>query len=58
MFRFVFFFLILEYLGSLFMGLSFDYSGSYDLAYIFFIFLALAAAGLILSLRRPRREKV
>ena len=52
--KFVIVFLILQYIGTIIMGQSFDRLGSYDPAYQLFILLNLAAALLILSVRRPK----
>ncbi|MEW6441665.1 MAG: MFS transporter [bacterium] len=54
--RFLGLIIFLDAAGYLIMGQSFDRTGSYDLAYWVFIFLDLAAAGLILSVKRPALE--
>jgi len=51
--RFVSMFLILQLLGYILAGQSFDRTGSYDSAYILFIVLDLLAAILFLTLKRP-----
>lgn len=53
-FRFISLFLILQTLGYVIAGWSFDHMGSYDPAYILFISLDIIAVFLILSARRPR----
>ncbi len=51
--RFLSLLLFLNGAGYLVMGQSFDRTGSYDFAYGFFVVLDLAAAALILSVKRP-----
>jgi len=51
--RFLGLFLFLNAAGYLVMGQSFDRTGSYDAAYGLFVVLDLAAAVLILSVKRP-----
>jgi OFA family oxalate/formate antiporter-like MFS transporter len=51
--RFVSLFIVLEVGGYLLMGQSYDRTGSYNAAYAAFVFLDLAAAGLILMATRP-----
>lgn len=51
--RFLGLFLFLNAVGYLVMGQSFDRTGSYDAAYVLFVVLGLAAAVLILSVKRP-----
>ncbi len=52
-YRLLVLFLALQGLGYLVMGQSYDLAGSYDPAFVCFLVLDLAAAGLILSLKRP-----
>jgi len=52
--KYVVLFLSVQYIGPVAMGFSFDRVGSYDPAYIFFIFLAVISAALVLSIKRPR----
>jgi nitrate/nitrite transporter NarK len=51
--RFMALFLLLQAVGYLLMGQSYDRTGSYNTAYTVFILLDIAAAGLILWVRRP-----
>jgi sugar phosphate permease len=53
--RFVSIFLILQLLGYIFAGQSFDRMGSYDPAYILFIILDFLAAALFFTVKRPVR---
>lgn len=53
-FRFISLFLILQTLGYVAAGWSFDHMGSYDPAYILFIGLDTIAFFLIISVKRPR----
>jgi cyanate permease len=53
--RFLSLLLILDAAGYLVMGQSFDRTGSYNPAYVLFIFLNIAAAGVIFSTKRPVR---
>lgn len=50
--RYISFFLILQMFGYLIAGRSFDITGSYDVAYSIFLGLDLAAALLLLSLKK------
>ncbi|MFP4445794.1 MAG: MFS transporter, partial [Desulfosudaceae bacterium] len=52
-FRFMAVFLIIQMAGYLIAGQSFDRTGSYDTAYVLFIVLDMAAALVVLSIRRP-----
>jgi OFA family oxalate/formate antiporter-like MFS transporter len=52
--RFISLFLILELAGLIIAGQSFDRLGSYDPAYVLFIFFDIVSALLILSVKRPR----
>ncbi|MFP4039201.1 MAG: MFS transporter [Desulfosudaceae bacterium] len=52
-FRFMAVFLIIQMAGFIMAGLSFDLTGSYDVAYGLFIALDLSAAVIILSVKRP-----
>jgi len=52
--RFLSLFLIIQLIGFIIMGRSYDLMGSYDPAYGLFIVLDLVAAVLILSVRRPQ----
>jgi hypothetical protein len=51
--RFISLFFVLELMGFVIAGQSFDRTGSYDTAYIIFIVLDIIAFFLILSVRRP-----
>jgi MFS family permease len=51
--RFISVFFVLELMGFIIAGQSFDRTGSYDTAYIIFLVLDLIAFFLILSVRRP-----
>ena len=53
-FRYVSLIVIIEVFGFVIAGQSFDRTGSYDLAYVIFIILALIAAYLIATTRRPQ----
>ena len=52
--RFISLFLILELVGLIIAGQSFDRLGSYDPAYVLFIAFDIISALLILSVKRPR----
>ncbi|MBN2468937.1 MAG: MFS transporter [Deltaproteobacteria bacterium] len=52
--RFLWMFLLLQMPGYLIAALSFDLTGSYNVAYGVFIVLDLIAAGLIVSMKKPR----
>ena len=52
-YKFLFLFMALETIGFIIMGLSFDYTGSYDTAFIFYIITCTIAAGLVFSVKRP-----
>lgn len=54
--RFLSLLLLLDAAGYLVMGQSFDRTGSYDPAYVMFIFLNIVAAGLMFSVKRPVRR--
>jgi MFS transporter, OFA family, oxalate/formate antiporter len=53
--RYVSLFLLFELAGFILAGLSFDWYGSYEPAYAFFMVLDGLAALLILTARRPHR---
>jgi sugar phosphate permease len=55
--RFVSIFLILQLLGYILAGQSFDRTGSYDSAYMLFIGLALLAAVLLFTVKRPAKVR-
>ena len=50
-------FQILQNFGAVIMGICFDVTGSYNIAYILFIIQALIAAGLVFSIKRPGSEE-
>jgi MFS family permease len=52
-YKYLFLFLALETIGFFIMGLSFDYTGSYNSAFIFYIVTCTIAAGLVFSVKRP-----
>ena len=52
-YKYLFLFLALETIGFFIMGLSFDYTGSYYTAFIFYIVTCTIAAGLVFSVKRP-----
>ncbi|MDY6905001.1 MAG: MFS transporter [Thermodesulfobacteriota bacterium] len=52
-YRYMALFLILQMLGYMIAGLSFDLTGSYDTAYAIFILLNVLGAFTVLSVRRP-----
>lgn len=52
-YRYLALFMVLEAAGFVIMGRSFDLTGSYDGAFIGYIFTCLIAAGLVLSVKRP-----
>lgn len=52
-YRFMALFLILQMLGYMIAGLSFDLTGSYDTAYGIFILLNVMGVATVLSVRRP-----
>ena len=52
-FRFMALFLALEGVGSIIMGHVFEYTGSYDWAFVIFIVLDVVAAGLVLWAKKP-----
>ncbi len=56
--RFVSMFLVLQLMGYIIAGQSFDRLGSYDPAYILFIALDLIAASLLFFLKRPHKSAV
>ncbi|MBW2219331.1 MAG: MFS transporter [Deltaproteobacteria bacterium] len=56
--RFVSIFLVLQLMGYIIAGQSFDRLGSYDPAYILFIALDLIAASLLFFLKRPAESPV
>jgi len=56
-FRYVSLIVIIEVFGFVIAGQSFDRTGSYDLAYIIFIVLALIAVCLIATTKRPRIDE-
>ncbi len=56
-FRYVSLIVIIEVFGFVIAGQSFDRTGSYDLAYIVFIVLALIAVCLIATTERPRIDE-
>jgi OFA family oxalate/formate antiporter-like MFS transporter len=53
-YKYLFLFMALEALGFILMGLSFDFTGSYNAAFISYIFTCLIAAGLVFSVRRSK----
>ena len=55
-YKFLFLFMALETIGFIIMGLSFDYTGSYNTAFIFYIITCTIAAGLVFSVKRPVRH--
>ena len=52
-YKYLFLFLALETIGFFIMGLSFDHTGSYNTAFIFYIVTCTIAAGLVFSVKRP-----
>jgi len=54
--RFVSLFLLLQITGYAIAGQSFDRTGSYDSAYMVFIFLDLVAAFLVILIRKPKLD--
>jgi MFS transporter, OFA family, oxalate/formate antiporter len=54
--RYVSIFLCFQLLGYLIAGLSFDHTGSYDVAYVVFIILDMMAAMLLFSLKTHRKD--
>ncbi len=52
-YKFLFLFLALETIGFFIMGLSFDHTGSYNTAFIFYIVTCTIAGGLVFSVKRP-----
>ncbi len=52
-YRFMMIFLALQMAGFIIAGLSFDLAGSYTPAYVLFIIIDLAAALLVMTVRRP-----
>jgi MFS family permease len=52
-YKFLFLFMALETIGFIIMGLSFDYTGSYDTAFISYIITCTIAAGLVITVKRP-----
>ena len=52
-YKFLFLFMALETIGFIIMGLSFDYTGSYNTAFIIYIITCTIAAGLVFSVKRP-----
>ncbi|MBN2397794.1 MAG: MFS transporter [Deltaproteobacteria bacterium] len=56
-FRYISLIVIIEVSGFVIAGQSFDRTGSYDLAYIIFIVLALIAVYLIATAKRPRIDE-
>ncbi|MGD8764515.1 MAG: MFS transporter [Desulfobacteraceae bacterium] len=55
-YKFLFLFMSLETIGFIIMGLSFDYTGSYNTAFIIYIITCSIAAGLVFSVKRPVLE--
>ena len=55
-YKFLFLFMTLETIGFIIMGLSFDYTGSYNTAFIFYIVTCTIAAGLVFTVKRPVRH--
>lgn len=53
-YKFLFLFMALETIGFIIMGLSFDFTGSYNTAFIFYIVTCTIAAGLVISIKRPK----
>jgi OFA family oxalate/formate antiporter-like MFS transporter len=56
-YKYLVIFLAFQISGYMLMGLSFDYTGSYNTAYTCFIFTSLLAAGLIFSIKGPVYKK-
>jgi hypothetical protein len=54
-YKFLFLFMAIETIGFIIMGISFDYTGSYNNAFIFYIITCTIAAGLVISVKRPGR---
>ena len=52
-YKYLFLFMALETIGFFIMGLSFDHTGSYNTAFIFYIVTCTIAAGLVFSVKRP-----
>jgi MFS family permease len=52
-YKYLFLFMAMETLGFIIMGLSFDYTGSYNSAFIFYVVTCTIAAGLVFSVKRP-----
>ena len=52
-YKYLFLFMALETIGFFIMGLSFDHTGSYNTAFIFYIVTCTIAAGLVISVKRP-----
>jgi MFS family permease len=52
-YKYLFLFMALETIGFFIMGLSFDHTGSYNTAFIFYIVTCTIAAGLVYSVKRP-----
>ena len=55
-YKFLFLFMAIETIGFIIMGVSFDYTGSYNNAFIFYIITCTVAAGLVFSVKRPERK--
>lgn len=52
-YKYLFLFMALETIGFFIMGLSFDYTESYNAAFIFYIGTCAIAAALVVSVKRP-----
>jgi cyanate permease len=52
-YKYLFLFMALETIGFFIMGLSFDITGSYNTAFVFYIVTCAIAAGLVFSVKRP-----
>jgi cyanate permease len=56
-YKYLFLFMALETIGFFIMGLSFDHTGSYNTAFIFYIVTCTLAAGLVFTVKRPALER-
>ena len=52
-YKYLFLFMALETIGFFIMGLRFDYTGSYNTAFVFYIGTCVIAAVLVISVKRP-----
>lgn len=55
-YKYVALFMVLEAVGFVAMGLSFDLTGSYNTAFIGYVLTCLIAAGLVFSVKRPTAD--